>query len=216
MPRILSLEEPRPRGTVLGERADRRRVHEVEHFFRCKLCGGYLDARDLVWLRIRGAAAASRAGSAAVARRAPWMSSFGKPVASAARRRPRGRGAHGANAHGASLAVKASKVLSTPLMNANAAVMFSASNLISPVGPLHRISTSHLVPTLTIDPMARLSLVINPLLMTQPMADLLHLITRQRSFVVEHRGRRLRCGQVSFDRDGPAYVGGCSAGDEIH
>jgi len=51
--------------------------------------------------------------------------------------------------------VKASKVFSTPLMNANAAVMFSASNLMSPVGPLHRISTSHLVPTLTIDPMAQ-------------------------------------------------------------
>ena len=47
---IVSLEEPRPRGTVLGERADRRRVFEAEHYFRCKLCGGYLDARDLVWI----------------------------------------------------------------------------------------------------------------------------------------------------------------------
>jgi len=50
MAAIMSLEEPRPRGTVLGERADRRRVFEAEHYFRCKLCGGYLDARDLVWI----------------------------------------------------------------------------------------------------------------------------------------------------------------------
>jgi hypothetical protein len=35
---------------VFGERADRRRVSEVGHFFRCKICGGYLDARDLVWV----------------------------------------------------------------------------------------------------------------------------------------------------------------------
>ncbi len=48
---IMSLDEPRPRGTVLGERADRRRVGEAEHFFRCKICGGYLDARDLVWIK---------------------------------------------------------------------------------------------------------------------------------------------------------------------
>ena len=36
MPAIMSLDEPRPRGTVLGERVDRRRVSEAEHFFRCK------------------------------------------------------------------------------------------------------------------------------------------------------------------------------------
>jgi len=47
---IMSLEEPRPRGTVLGERTDGRRVGEVEHYFQCKTCGGYLDARDLVWI----------------------------------------------------------------------------------------------------------------------------------------------------------------------
>jgi hypothetical protein len=45
---IMSLEEPRPRGTVLGDRTDRRRVGEAENFFRCNICGGYLDARDLV------------------------------------------------------------------------------------------------------------------------------------------------------------------------
>jgi hypothetical protein len=46
MPTIMSLEEPRPRGTAVGERADRRRVSEAENFFRCNICGGYLDARD--------------------------------------------------------------------------------------------------------------------------------------------------------------------------
>jgi hypothetical protein len=47
---IMSLEEPRPRGTLLGERADRRRVREVEHFFRCNACNGWIDARDYVWV----------------------------------------------------------------------------------------------------------------------------------------------------------------------
>ena len=47
---IMSLEEPRPRGTLVGERADRRRVSEAENFFRCNICGGYLDARDYVWV----------------------------------------------------------------------------------------------------------------------------------------------------------------------
>ena len=50
MPAIMSLEEPRPRGTVVGERADRLRVHEVEHFFRCKACNSWIDARDYVWI----------------------------------------------------------------------------------------------------------------------------------------------------------------------
>jgi len=36
---------------VLGERADRRRVSEAENFFRCNICGGYLDARDYVWVQ---------------------------------------------------------------------------------------------------------------------------------------------------------------------
>jgi hypothetical protein len=50
MAAIMSLDEPRPRGTLLGERADRRRVREVEHFFRCKACNGWIDARDYVWV----------------------------------------------------------------------------------------------------------------------------------------------------------------------
>jgi hypothetical protein len=35
---------------VVGERADRRRVSEAENFFRCKICGGFIDARDLAWI----------------------------------------------------------------------------------------------------------------------------------------------------------------------
>ena len=49
MTTIMPLNEPRPRGTVLGERADRRRVPEADHFFRCEVCNGWIDARDLVW-----------------------------------------------------------------------------------------------------------------------------------------------------------------------
>jgi len=49
MAAIMSLYEPRPRGTVLAERVDRCRVREAEHFFRCKACNGWIDARDLVW-----------------------------------------------------------------------------------------------------------------------------------------------------------------------
>jgi hypothetical protein len=47
---IMPIGEPRPRGSVLGERADRRRVREAEHFFRCKACKGWIDARDYVWV----------------------------------------------------------------------------------------------------------------------------------------------------------------------
>jgi hypothetical protein len=47
---IMSLYESGPRGTVLGERTDGRRVPEAEHYFRCKACNGWIDARDLVWV----------------------------------------------------------------------------------------------------------------------------------------------------------------------
>jgi hypothetical protein len=50
MTAVMPIDEPRPRGTLLGERADRRRVHEVEYFFRCKACNGWIDARDLTWV----------------------------------------------------------------------------------------------------------------------------------------------------------------------
>jgi hypothetical protein len=35
---------------VLGHRADRLRVGEALHYFRCKACGGWIDARDLAWI----------------------------------------------------------------------------------------------------------------------------------------------------------------------
>jgi hypothetical protein len=47
---IMPIEEPRPRGSVLGERVDRRHVPEAEHYFRCKACNGWIDARDYVWI----------------------------------------------------------------------------------------------------------------------------------------------------------------------
>jgi hypothetical protein len=47
---IMSLEEPRPRGTFIGERTDGRHVAEAEHYFRCPACGGYFDMRDLSWV----------------------------------------------------------------------------------------------------------------------------------------------------------------------
>ncbi len=50
MTAIMSIDEPRPRGTLLGEHADRRRVGEAYHFFQCKICGGFVDARDLAWV----------------------------------------------------------------------------------------------------------------------------------------------------------------------
>jgi hypothetical protein len=53
---VMPIAEPRPRGTVFGERTDRRRVHEAEHFFRCEACGGWIDARDLVWVQDHEAA----------------------------------------------------------------------------------------------------------------------------------------------------------------
>jgi len=58
MTAIMSIEEPRPRGTAPGERADRRRVSEAEHYFRCKICGGFIDGRDLAWFEDQRPAAA--------------------------------------------------------------------------------------------------------------------------------------------------------------
>lgn len=49
MTTIMPFEEPRTRGTVLGQRADRLRVGEAYHFFRCNACNGWIDARDYVW-----------------------------------------------------------------------------------------------------------------------------------------------------------------------
>jgi hypothetical protein len=51
MATIMPFEEPRPRGTVLGQRADGLRVGEAYHFFRCSACNGWIDARDYVWVQ---------------------------------------------------------------------------------------------------------------------------------------------------------------------
>jgi hypothetical protein len=50
MTAIMSLDEPVPRGTMLGERVGRRRVREADHYFRCSICSGFIDARDLAWV----------------------------------------------------------------------------------------------------------------------------------------------------------------------
>jgi hypothetical protein len=47
MTTVMPIDEPRPRGTVLGERTDGRRVPEAEHFFpmqgvqRLDRCAGF-------------------------------------------------------------------------------------------------------------------------------------------------------------------------------
>jgi hypothetical protein len=80
MTAVMPIDEPRPRGTLLGERADRRRVHEVEYFFRCKACNGWIDARDM-GRGPRRPVAAPRAGSisigCAVDQRRPCVPWFG-------------------------------------------------------------------------------------------------------------------------------------------
>ena len=50
MTAIMPIDEPRPRGTCMGTRADARPVREADHYFRCKICGGFIDARDLAWV----------------------------------------------------------------------------------------------------------------------------------------------------------------------
>jgi len=47
MTTVMPIDEARPRGTVLGERIDRQRVHEGRTFFPMLACGGYFDAHDL-------------------------------------------------------------------------------------------------------------------------------------------------------------------------
>jgi hypothetical protein len=50
MTAIMTVDEPRPRGTVIGKQISGPRLTEAEHFRRCTLCGGYVDMRDRVWL----------------------------------------------------------------------------------------------------------------------------------------------------------------------
>jgi hypothetical protein len=46
----MRVDEPRPRGTVIGRQVSGPRLSEAEHFKRCPLCGGYVDMRDRAWL----------------------------------------------------------------------------------------------------------------------------------------------------------------------
>jgi hypothetical protein len=48
--KIASLDEPRPRGVVIGRQITGPRLTEAEHFRKCPMCGGYVDMRDQVWL----------------------------------------------------------------------------------------------------------------------------------------------------------------------
>jgi hypothetical protein len=50
MTAILTIDEPRPRGTVTGERVGGPPLDEGENFFKCDKCGGWFDARDLAWV----------------------------------------------------------------------------------------------------------------------------------------------------------------------
>ena len=50
MTAIMPMDEPQPRGTVMGKQVSGPRLKEAEHFRRCPLCGGYVDMRDRVWL----------------------------------------------------------------------------------------------------------------------------------------------------------------------
>jgi hypothetical protein len=50
MTAIMPIDEPIPRGKVFGQRAGRRRVPEADHYFRCRICNGFIDARDLAWV----------------------------------------------------------------------------------------------------------------------------------------------------------------------
>jgi hypothetical protein len=47
--KIASVDEPRPRGVVIGRQITGLRLTEAERFLKCPLCGGYVDMRDLVW-----------------------------------------------------------------------------------------------------------------------------------------------------------------------
>lgn len=46
MTAIMPMDEPRPRGTVMGKQVSGPPLDEAGHFFRCPLCGGYVDMRD--------------------------------------------------------------------------------------------------------------------------------------------------------------------------
>jgi len=39
--KIASLEDPFPRGTIMGQQVSGPRLSEAEHFRKCPLCGGH-------------------------------------------------------------------------------------------------------------------------------------------------------------------------------
>jgi hypothetical protein len=51
--KIASMEDPFPRGTVIGRQVSGPPLSEAEHFRKCPLCGGYVDMRDRAWLEER-------------------------------------------------------------------------------------------------------------------------------------------------------------------
>jgi hypothetical protein len=46
----MTIDEPRPRGTVTGKQVSGPPLSEAEHFRKCPLCDGSIDLRDRVWL----------------------------------------------------------------------------------------------------------------------------------------------------------------------
>jgi hypothetical protein len=48
--KIASINDPFPRGTVIGRQVGGLTLSEAGHFWKCPFCGGYFDARDLAWV----------------------------------------------------------------------------------------------------------------------------------------------------------------------
>jgi hypothetical protein len=47
MTKIASLSPKIPRGTIIGTQSGGPPLSDAEHFWKCELCGGYFDMRDL-------------------------------------------------------------------------------------------------------------------------------------------------------------------------
>jgi hypothetical protein len=47
MTKIAGMTPNIPRGTIIGKRVGVQPTDKAEHFFKCELCGGYFDMRDL-------------------------------------------------------------------------------------------------------------------------------------------------------------------------
>jgi hypothetical protein len=63
MTTIMDIDEPRPRGTVIGRQISGPPLSEAEHFASYPLCRGYVDMRDLVWFEELVAASGLRSGA---------------------------------------------------------------------------------------------------------------------------------------------------------